>query len=295
MNSPLVSIVTPSFKSAYYITETIESVKQQDYPHIEHIVVDGGSQDGTLEILKRYPHLVWVSEADNGQSHALNKGFKLARGEIIGWLNADDTFTPMAVSTAVRFLMGNPEAAAIYSDQNIVDEKDAFVRYSRSKPFDLSALFLENFIGQPTVFLRRCLVEELGGVGESLHYSMDREFWLRIGSKYQMHYLPNFASANFRLHRGTKTFQDKPRFHAEWMRVMEQAISDPRYRDVPMSVKRLAIQQAHVRLRVANMENAVAACEFKRFFSELLQLVTESWGYILRYPLKKFLQIGSAE
>lgn len=286
-NFSLVSIITPAFQSARFIAETIESVQRQDYPRIEHIIMDGGSQDGTLDILKRYPHLVWVSEPDNGQSQALNKGFKLAKGGIVGWLNADDTYTPSAVSTAVRFLMENPHVHAVYSDQQIIDERGAPIMPSRSKPFNLADLFMENYIRQPTVFFRRHVLEELGGVDESLHYSMDREFWLRIGSRYTMHYIPDFIGANFRFHPNTKTFQDTPRFHAEWMRVMEQAVSDASYQTVPLAVKRMAFQQARVRFHVANMQKALRSRDPKLFFSQLILLVAQNWDYILSYPLKK--------
>lgn len=291
MNEPLVSVITPSYQSARFVAETIESVQRQDYPHIEHIVLDGGSQDGTVDILRRYSHLTWVSEPDHGQSHALNKGFKMAKGEIIGWLNADDVYTPTAISTAVRFLTENPEADAVYSDQQIVDENGAFLRSGKSRPFDLSALFLENFIRQPTVFLRRHVLEDLGGVDESLHYSMDRELWLRMGSRYRMCYIPNFIGAGFRFHPDTKTSRDRSRFHAEWMQVMEQALNDDRYRAVPMSVKRMALQQARVRFHVANMQKGLTSGDLRLFLGQFLLLVTRYWDYILRYPAKKLSQV----
>src|SRR5690242_19457333 len=112
-DGPLVSIVTPSLNQARWLREAIESVRAQDYPHVEHVVVDGGSTDGTLEILREYDHLRWVSEPDRGQSHALNKGFQLATGEIFGWLNADDAYPPIAVSEAVAALAAG-DVAPVY-------------------------------------------------------------------------------------------------------------------------------------------------------------------------------------
>ena len=127
-DKPLVSVVTPCFNAARFIESTIKSVREQDYPFVQHVVVDGASDDGTLHILEQYPHLVWTSESDRGQSHALNKGFQRASGDIIGWLNADDVYQPRAISRAVEFLQDNPEVSFVYSDCLELDEHDAFVR-----------------------------------------------------------------------------------------------------------------------------------------------------------------------
>lgn len=289
MTQPLVTIITPSFQSSRFIAETIESVKRQDYACIEHVIVDGNSCDGTLQILKNYRHLVWISEPDNGQSHALNKGFKMANGEIIGWLNADDTYWPDAVSTAVRFLLENKDVDLVYSDQQIVDENGNVIAFSRSKPFDLVTLFTENFIRQPTVFMRKHVIEQMHGVDENLHYCMDREFWLRIGSSFQMHYLPHTVSANFRLCSGTKTFEHEPSFHAEWLKVLERSLTDPRYTKVPNSVKYKAIQQAQVRFRVAHLKKALKSLDINMFSSQLSLLLIHNWKYILYYPIKKIV------
>jgi len=103
MNLPTVSIVTPCYNAARFIRETIESVSGQRYPHLEHIVIDGGSTDGTLDILKAYPHLRWVSAPDRGQSHALNKGFAMARGELIGWLKPEPSQSPRLILRPASF------------------------------------------------------------------------------------------------------------------------------------------------------------------------------------------------
>lgn len=285
---PLVSIVTPSFRSARFISETIESVKRQDYAPIEHIIVDGNSDDGTLDILKGFPHLIWISEPDAGQSHALNKGFRMAKGEIIGWLNADDTYNSGAVSNAVRFLVENPDVDLVYGDMQIVDKQGSPIMLAISKPFDLITLLTDNFIRQPTVFMRRRIIEELGGVDESLHYCMDRELWLRSGRSYKMIYLPNFVSANLRICEGTKTFEQQPSFHMEWEGVLERSLNDPGYHQVPVKVMRLAIQQAQVRFQVAKMQVSIKSRNPKSFFRHLFLLLTQHWKYILNYPLKRF-------
>ena len=125
-NQTLVSIVTPSYNTGKYIRDTIESVLSQGYPNFEHIIYDGGSTDETIDILKEYPHLIWFSESDRGQSHAINKGLDKAKGDIIGWLNSDDYFLPGTFSKIMEVFINNPELDAIFGDINIVDNEDNF-------------------------------------------------------------------------------------------------------------------------------------------------------------------------
>ncbi|HQO20971.1 MAG TPA: glycosyltransferase family 2 protein [Acidobacteriota bacterium] len=224
---PLVSIVTPSFNSMPYIRETIESVRNQDYGRIQHIIFDGGSTDGTTELLARYTGLVWVSEKDRGQSDALNKGFRRAEGEIIGWLNSDDTYNPGAVSFAVGYFGSHPEADIICTDIMIMDEESRPVRLAKSSPFVLEDLLECNRIKQPTVFMRRKVIDELSGVDEKLHFAMDRELWLRAGLRFKIEYVPGKTLANFRFCRGTKSFESLPDFHLEWIEVLNKLEKDP--------------------------------------------------------------------
>ena len=126
---PLVSIITPSFNKGPYIEETLQSVRNQTYPHIEHIVIDGGSTDETLPILEKYSgDIVWISEPDKGQSDAINKGWRRSHGEIIVYLNADDTYLPDAVEIAVNYFLQHPETGMIYGDGILSDEKGRFLR-----------------------------------------------------------------------------------------------------------------------------------------------------------------------
>ena len=120
---PKISVITPSLNSGKYIEQGIQSVLGQDYPNFEHIVVDGGSTDGTIEILKKYPHLKWVSEPDRGQSHAMNKGFQMATGEIIVYLNADDFFEPNAFYTAVKYLNKENDMYFVVGECNVIDDE----------------------------------------------------------------------------------------------------------------------------------------------------------------------------
>jgi glycosyltransferase involved in cell wall biosynthesis len=206
MNEPKISIVTPSLNQAHFIEDAIASVASQGYPYFEHIIVDGGSEDGTLDILKRSRHLVWFSERDRGQSDALNKGFKRASGEIIGWLNADDIYMPNAVQTVVDFFLAHPNVAMVYGFVNIVDESGDVLRTRYSPDFDLGLLVRGGHCYiQPVTFFRREVFEEVGYLDIELHEAMDFEFFIRVGQKLKIKRIPKILG-NFRTHSRSKTF-----------------------------------------------------------------------------------------
>jgi glycosyltransferase involved in cell wall biosynthesis len=204
---PLVSIVTPSYNRARFIEETILSIQRQDYPRTEHIVVDGGSSDGTLDILKKYnDYLTWISEPDRGNYDAINKGFMMAHGEILAWLNTDDTYAvPDAVSTAVRFLLDNPQVGMVYGRCNIIDEHGQFARELETQDFDLDRLIhwgLGSYICQPATFFRREVLDTVGPLDTSFPLCADRDLWIRIGQEFEVRHIPQHL-ANFRLHPGS--------------------------------------------------------------------------------------------
>jgi glycosyltransferase involved in cell wall biosynthesis len=201
---PLVSIVTPSFNSARFIEQTILSVEGQDYRRIEHIVVDGGSVDGTIEILERYPGLVVVSEEDRGQSDALAKGFRMARGEIFAWLNADDFYYPGAVQAAVDALL-RTDAALVYGGCDVVDEDGRVVETRVVGEYDFRReRDWGTKIMQPSTFFRRDAYEAAGGIDLRYEYAMDYDLWLKIGSRFPVACEPRTLAA-FRLHPGSKS------------------------------------------------------------------------------------------
>lgn len=184
MNRPKVTVVTPSLSQEKYIERTILSVLEQDYDNLEYIVVDGGSTDGSVEILKRYgDRLRWISERDSGQSEAINKGWRMASGEILAYLNSDDVYKPGAVSCAVGHLSEDPELLMVYSDVDVIDGDDGLIRVLAGEEWDLQRLISdpEYFIPQQGVFFRAHLLERIGFLDQSLHFKMDRDLYIRIG------------------------------------------------------------------------------------------------------------------
>ena len=212
---PLVSIVTPSFNSAAYIERTILSIQAQDYPNLEHIVMDGGSKDGTVGILKRFPHLKWVSEPDKGQADAINKAIARAKGSIIGWLNADDLYAPDAVSKSVAYLLAHPEVVMTYSNCDIIDEQDHPIGKIVARDYhEFLHLAWFNVIPQPTGFFRREACARAGPLDASLHFCMDWEYWVRLGRVGRLARIPG-TLAKFRLVEGTKTFSQNDKFYGD--------------------------------------------------------------------------------
>jgi glycosyltransferase involved in cell wall biosynthesis len=255
---PLVSIVTPAYNAVRFIRETIESIRNQDYPAIEHIVIDGGSTDGTLDILRQYPHLTWVSEPDRGQSHALNKGFRRARGEIVGWLNADDTYQPGAIKTAVAFMQAHPDVDVVYSDCQVIDENGRPLYVIQAEDLTPKAILFRDIMPQPTLFLQRRVVRAPGVIDESLHYVMDWEFCLRIAPRFNVQRLNDVVLANFRFCRGTKSSEGGTESAREFLSVLNDALSMPPYRDLPLPIHRLAWRKARSRYYMTQVFSAVA-------------------------------------
>lgn len=203
---PKVTVVIPTLDSGRFLREALESVLGQDYPRLECRVVDGGSTDNTLEVLKEYEDRIeWVSEPDRGQAHAINKGLAAAEGEVVAWLNADDRYLPGAVSKAVECLVAHPEAAAVYGDVEWIDEEGRTLEVRRSMPFEMHRLLnYYNYIPQMTTFFWRRIWEDLGGLDEGLRYAMDYDLWIRMGKTGPMLYM-GCVLAQWRVHKGSKT------------------------------------------------------------------------------------------
>jgi len=219
---PLVSIITPSFNQARYIEATIQSVLGQDYPRIEYIIVDGGSTDGTIEMIKKYEGKLsfWVSEKDKGQTDAINKGFTRATGDILAWINSDDTYEPGAISAAVKCLQEHPEAGMVYADCNFINEDGRVIGKFGSAQTDYR-LLRQGYvhIPQQTMFFRANLWKQVGPLDPSFYFAMDYDLWTRLAARTELKYLPGQVWANFRLHTSGKTIAADDRCWPEMIRV----------------------------------------------------------------------------
>ncbi len=217
-----MSIVTPSYNQGDFIEDTLLSVIRQDYPNIEHIIVDGGSTDQTLKILEDYDgkyNLRWVSEPDSGQSDALVKGFKMAHGDIIGWLNSDDMyFDSTTISFAVGQFHENPTTDVLYGDDVAVDENNRIIRVRRIYDWEYGKLLRWLSISQPATFFRRNVLSR-NELDRTLHYAMDLEFWLRLGKKYRFQHVRRVLAA-FRIHRRSKGSTSKDAARKEARKVL---------------------------------------------------------------------------
>lgn len=207
MPSPLVSIITPSFNQARFLAAALDSVVAQDYVPIEHLVFDGGSTDGSVDILHRYRERIdVVIGPDGGQADAVNRGLAAARGEIIGWLNSDDFYYPGAVRAAVEYMTANPDCAVLYGDAAYVDESGVMLEaYPTGEPQDLR---YGCFICQPAVFFRRSAIETSGPLDASLRYALDYDLWLRMARRFRFHRISGVLAAS-RLHPAAKSVAEQ--------------------------------------------------------------------------------------
>lgn len=217
---PLVSIITPSYNQGQFIEETIKSVLSQEGDFcIDYIITDGGSADNSVEIIKKYEQLLkedkwpikcrgiqyrWASEKDRGQSHAINKGFEMAKGSIFAWLNSDDTYMPGAISKVVDYFNLNFDIGMVYGKTYYIDEASNVIGKYPTESFDYKRLAEITFIAQPSAFFKKEVYFAAGGLNLDLHYSMDYDLWIRIAKISKIEYLPAFLST-YRLQKESKT------------------------------------------------------------------------------------------
>ena len=205
--NPLVSIITPSYNQGKFIRETIESVLSQDYDNIEYIIVDGVSTDNSLDIIQEYEgKLTYISEKDNGQSDAINKGFKMAHGEIVAWLNSDDVYEPHCISRAVEEFKKNTKLGLVYGDGYILDEHSNKIKvFEYTQEFDYWKLVnFWDYIMQPATFFRKEMLQKIGYLDVSLHYCMDWDLWIKLAAVSEVKYVPELFACS-REYGDTKT------------------------------------------------------------------------------------------
>ncbi len=221
---PLFTIVTPSYNQGPFVEETILSVLNQNYPNIEYIVIDGGSTDNTLEILKKYEGKIkWISEKDKGQADAVNKGFKMARGEILGWLNSDDLYESGCIGKVVEYFISNPDVLLIYGNGFQINSDGSLKIPFKSGPVTFKKLSKKNPLLQPSIFIRKEVLSKVGYLDIHYQYVMDYEYWVRIFEKYekQTAYLPVYLSS-WRLHGETKTSLSREKIYDEMFEVLKK-------------------------------------------------------------------------
>ncbi|MBN2386525.1 MAG: glycosyltransferase [Anaerolineales bacterium] len=225
---PLVSIVTPSFNQAQYLEQTIRSVLEQEVDALEYFVMDGGSTDGSLEIIRKYADQLagWVSEKDKGQADAINKGLHRARGEIVAWLNSDDLYRPGVLAEVVRIFGENPQVGLVFGDVFAIDEKGQLINLMRYGRWGLEELMAFNIIGQPAVFMRREVLEQAGLLDISYHCLLDHHLWLRMALLAGMLYVPRPLAAA-RYHSRAKNLAQPVAFACEAHRIATWMQSHP--------------------------------------------------------------------
>lgn len=202
-----VAIVTPSYNQAPFIGKAIESVLAQDYPNLEYLVVDAGSTDGTLDVLRSFGDRVrWISEPDSGQAEGVDKGIRLTRGEIIGWLNADDMYAPGAARAAAEALRTHEWAPAVYGDGTFIDADGREIGpCTHVQAYSLERLINElDFIVQPATFFRRSAYEAAGGLDWGLRFCLDYDLMIKLGQQAPLLYMPR-VQAFVRVYESTKT------------------------------------------------------------------------------------------
>ncbi|MHB8807780.1 MAG: glycosyltransferase family 2 protein [Anaerolineaceae bacterium] len=218
---PLVSIVTPSFNQAQYLEKTIRSVLEQDYPNLEYVIVDGGSTDGSVDVIKKYAGRLawWVSEPDCGQTEAINKGFSHASGQIYAWLNSDDTYQPCAIREAVDFFQQNPHSVMVYGGAHYIDENDRVIGNFPAAQTDLKRLRRGYVhIPQQSSFFTAAGWKKVAPLDQSFYFAMDYDLWVRLAQLGPISYYPRMW-ANFRLHQDAKTIAADDRCWPEMLRV----------------------------------------------------------------------------
>lgn len=283
---PRVTIVTPSYNQGQFIEETIRSVLLQGYPNLEYIAMDGGSTDNSVEIIRKYePWLTsWVSEPDRGQSHAINKGFERATGEIVAWLNSDDYYWPAALGIAAQALHNNPRAGLVYTDCDYVDQ--ATNKSTRVRVADRSIAEMlrdGNCVTQQTAFFTKEALDRVGLLREDLHMIMDYELWIRLKRFYDVVTLSDVSLGVFRHHSTSKTVSAEYRQLPEFLRVFETVFASPDLDPQVRAVRRRSYGRIYLQYTMTEIQFVRAFPNALLWYSKLMASCPQ-----LAFPTKLF-------
>ena len=244
--TPLVSVITPSYNQAAYLEQTLQSVFGQNYPHVEYIVIDGASTDGSVNIIQKYAGKLayWVSEKDSGQAEAINKGLARASGEFVAWLNSDDYYLPGAISSAVKIFQDNPDVVLVYGDMLAVDEHGQTFNLLKYEQLSIEDLLCFQIIGQPAVFMRREALEKAGYLSPDFHFLLDHHLWLRLALQGRvLHVDETWAAARY--HAEAKNRARAAEFGDEAFHILAWANSQPEFSEAIFRVGRRARASAY--------------------------------------------------
>ena len=209
------SVVTPSYNQGFFIERTITSVLSQSGIDLDYLICDGGSTDTSVSVISNYAaHIQWLSETDDGQADAVNKGIGMTKGDIIAWINSDDIYYSGALAKVARVFSNHPEIQVVYGQADWIDEFDNILKPFPTEPWNYDRLKETCFLCQPAVFFRRSLVERYGPLNKTLQYCMDYELWLRYGQHARFYYLPE-KLAGSRMYKTNKTMGQALAAHAE--------------------------------------------------------------------------------
>jgi glycosyltransferase involved in cell wall biosynthesis len=280
---PLVTLITPSYNQAEFLERTIRSVLLQDYPAIEYLIIDGASTDDSLTIIHQYEDKLtdWISEPDQGQGDAINKGFRRARGEIVAWLNSDDLLLAGAVSEAVAALQAASKAGMVYGDGILIDDQDRILDWHPYRQYDVLDLLKFEVLLQPAVFMRREVLEQVGLLNNEYNLVLDHELWVRFAAHAPIIHVPSYWAAE-RTYPQAKTRALAAGFVEESDKLIEAGKHDP----ILGPIVEAHFGSINAALDIFAGRRLIDAAQYGRALKTLLRAIPRSPSLVLRYWYK---------